>query len=435
MLEAFGHFYKYTLIMCDLTRKQTVLLSKQNSKLFFIMKSKQLSNARSINEDHEIIIADKNAITKHDDTALQFDKERESVILQSIGDAVIATDLDGNVILMNPIAEKLTGWKSEEAENKPIPEVFHIINQITREKTDNPVEAVLKTGKAFKLKPDTVLISRNRKREYAINDSCTPILNSKGNMMGAVLVFRDVSKQRQEEALKEKIIADLVQRNKDHEHFSNIISHDLKSPVSNIISLTALINDRDTDEDEREFMLNALSTSAERLDEVIIDLNEILSLGKKLGELKEWIQFSQFVSDIKESIANILEKEQAHFNIDFSIVDEMFTIKSYIYSVFSNLISNSIKYRRPDVPLEITVKSDLIDDKIRLTFKDNGLGFDLKKAGDDLFGLYKRFHTDKAEGKGMGLYMVKAQVEKLGGTISVKSEVNQGTEFTIVFVP
>jgi signal transduction histidine kinase len=78
------------------------------------------------------------------------------------------------------------------------------------------------------------------------------------------------------------------------------------------------------------------------------------------------------------------------------------------------------------------VKSDLVDDKIRLTFKDNGLGVDLKKSGDDLFGLYKRFHTDKAEGKGMGLYMVKVQVEKLGGTISVKSEVNQGTEFTIV---
>jgi sensor histidine kinase regulating citrate/malate metabolism len=85
------------------------------------------------------------------------------------------------------------------------------------------------------------------------------------------------------------------------------------------------------------------------------------------------------------------------------------------------------------VPLEITVESDLVDDKIRLTLKDNGLGVDLKKSGDDLFGLYKRFHSDKAEGKGMGLYMVKMQVEKLGGKISVKSEVNQGIEFTIAF--
>lgn len=396
------------------------------------MKNKELLDTNTLTEDKKMIFADKNAMKEHFDTALQFDKERQSVILQSIGDAVIATDMHGNVVLMNPVAEKLTGWKSEEAENKPITEVFHIIDQISREETDNPVETVLKTGKAFKLDPDTVLISRSRKREYAINDSCAPILNSKGNMMGVVLIFRDVSKQKQEVALKEKIIADLVQRNNDHEHFSNIISHDLKSPVSNIISLTALVNDKDLEEDERESIMNALTTSAERLNEVITDLNVILSFGKKLNEKKEQVHFSKLVRDIQESIGNSLGNEQAHFNIDFKRVDEMFTIKSYMYSIFHNLISNSIKYRRPNVPLEITVKSDLVDDKIRLTFKDNGLGVDLIKSGDDLFGLYKRFHTDKAEGKGMGLYMVKVQVEKLGGTISVKSEVNQGTEFTIV---
>ncbi|HEX9600785.1 MAG TPA: ATP-binding protein, partial [Mariniflexile sp.] len=166
-----------------------------------------------------------------------------------------------------------------------------------------------------------------------------------------------------------------------------------------------------------------------------IDLNVILSLGKQLNEKKEQIHFSKLVSDIQESIRNTLEKEQANFKIDFSRVDDMFTIKSYMYSIFYNLISNSIKYRRPDVPLDITVESDLVDEKISLTFKDNGLGIDLKKNGNDIFGLYKRFHTDNAEGKGMGLYMVKVQVEKLGGEISVKSTVNQGTEFTIVLTP
>ena len=397
------------------------------------MKTKELLDIKNMDENHETVLVDKSAVKNLFNTALQFDKERQSVILQSIGDAVIATNLDGDVILMNPVAEKLTGWKSEEAENKPITAVFHIIDQITREETDNPVEAVLKTGKALTLDPATVLISRNQKREYAINDSCAPILDLKGNMMGVVLVFRDVSKQKQEEALKEKIIGDLVQRNKDHEHFASIISHDLKSPVSNIISLTALINDKDTDASEREFMMNALTTSAERLEEVIVDLNDILSIGKQLSEKKEQVHFSKLVSDIQESIANILEKEHANFKIDFSQVDKMFAIKSYLYSIFYNLISNSIKYRRVDVPLEITVKSELVDKKISLSFKDNGLGVDLKRIGNDMFGLYQRFHTDKAEGKGMGLYMVKVQVEKLGGTISVKSDVNQGAEFTIHF--
>jgi PAS domain S-box-containing protein len=386
-----------------------------------------------MNEDHLTIFADKVEMKRDLDTALQFDKERQSVILQSIGDAVIATNLDGNVILMNPIAEKLTGWTSEEAENKPMIEVFHIINKFTREAGDNMVESVLKTGKTLKIDPNTLLISRNGKKEHSISDSCAPILDIKGNIMGVVLVFRDVTKKKKEEALKEKITADLMQSNENHEHFNYIICHDLRGPVSNILGLTALVNDKSLKEGEKEFIMNALTTSAKRLDEVITDLNAILSIGKQLSEKKEDVHFSELVADIQKSMANILEKEQPDFTLDFSRVDEMFTIKSYMHSIFYNLISNSIKYRRPTVPLEITVKSDLVDDKIILTFKDNGLGVDLKKSGSHMFELYKRFHPNKAEGKGMGLYMVKMQVEKLGGKISVKSEVNQGIEFTIAF--
>jgi PAS domain S-box-containing protein len=396
---------------------------------------KERLNKKSLHGDHEMIISVINEMGKKFNTALQIEKERQSVILQSIGDAVIATDMDGNIILMNPIAENLTGWKSEEAESKPITEVFHIINKRTREETDDPVETVLKTGKAIKLAPDTVLISRNKKKEYPINESCAPILDRKGNIMGVVLVFRDVTKQKKEEALKEKITADLVQRIKEHEQFASIISHDLRGPISNILGLTALVNDKDLIEGEREFMLNGLTTSAERLNEVIADLNHILSFGKQLSEKKEQVHFSKLVSDIQESMGNILEKEQVNFKIDFGRVDEMFTIKGYMYSIFYNLISNSIKYRRPTVPLDITVESELVDEKIILTFKDNGLGVDLKKRGNEIFGLFKRFHTDRADGKGMGLYLVKAQLEKLGGKISVKSEVNQGTEFTITLIP
>ncbi len=388
-----------------------------------------------MNNEHVRIFADKDAMKRHFETALQIDKERQSVILQSIGDAVIATDMDGSIILMNAVAEKLTGWKSGEAESKPIAKVFHIINKLTREEIDSPVESVLKTGKVLKLAPDAVLISRDEKKEYPVSDSCAPILNPKGNIMGAVLVFRDVTKQKQEEALKEKITADLIQRNNDHVYFDNIISHDLKGPVSNIISLARIVNDKDLEESEKEIMMNALLTSAERLNEVIVDLNIILSTEKQLSEKKERVHFSKIVRDIQESIANILEKEKPNFKIDFKRVDEMFTIKSYMHSIFYNLISNSIKYRTSNIPLDITIESDLVDEKVILTFKDNGMGVDLLKYGDDLFGLYKRFHVGKAEGKGMGLHMVKVQVEKLGGKISVKSKVNQGTEFTIELIP
>lgn len=384
-----------------------------------------------MNKNHATISTYNNQIQDYVKILDQFDKEQQSVILKSIGDGVIATDLNGNVKLMNAVAEKLTGWKFDHAENKPITEVLQIINKLTREQSPNPIQSVLSTGKSLKLAPNTVLISHNSKKEYSISDSCAPIIDKRNKMMGAVLVFRDVTEQKREEALNAVITADLIQRNKDHEHFSSIISHDLRGPVANILSLTSVVNGKGLTKDEKAFIMNALTVSAERLNEVIVDLNTILNVGKQLSEKREQIRFSKLVSDIQFSISDILKKEKANFSVDFSIVDKTFAIKSYIYSIFYNLISNSIKYRRPDVPLDITIKSRLEDKKIILTFKDNGLGIDLDTIGHHMFKLYKRFHINKAEGKGMGLYMVKMQVEKIGGTINVESKVNQGTQFTI----
>ncbi|NDC40314.1 MAG: ATP-binding protein, partial [Chitinophagia bacterium] len=94
---------------------------------------------------------------------------------------------------------------------------------------------------------------------------------------------------------------------------------------------------------------------------------------------------------------------------------------------------NSLKYKQQGIVPVITITTRKTDDKLVLQFKDNGLGIDLERNGEQLFGLYKRFHQQAAEGKGMGLFMVKTQVETLGGVISVQSKVNEGTEFTIEF--
>jgi signal transduction histidine kinase len=144
------------------------------------------------------------------------------------------------------------------------------------------------------------------------------------------------------------------------------------------------------------------------------------------------VYFSELVADIQLSIGNMIAEEQFAIVSDFSEVNEFMTTKSYLYSIFYNLISNSIKYRKTDVNSYIKIKSNLINNSLFLTFEDNGLGIDLDKKGDQIFGLYKRFHFH-IEGKGMGLHMVKTQTEALGGKISVKSEVNKGTTFIIEF--
>jgi PAS domain S-box-containing protein len=127
--------------------------------------------------------------------ALKKSEEWFSTTLKSIGDAVITTDISGNITLLNPVAETLTGWNQEEAKGKPLKEVFNIINETTRKPVDNPVEKVLTTGNIVGLANHTILIAKDGK-EIPIDDSGSPIKNDKGEVFGVVLVFREIAKNK-----------------------------------------------------------------------------------------------------------------------------------------------------------------------------------------------------------------------------------------------
>ncbi|MCE3258975.1 MAG: domain S-box protein [Bacteroidetes bacterium] len=260
-----------------------------------------------------------------------------------------------------------------------------------------------------------------------------PVFDDARNILGIILSAEDITERKNTELEKEKMTADLIQHNKNLEQFAYIISHNLRSPVANIIGLSNMIqNMPDMSKADFDRCMDGLTLSVKKLDDTIIDLNYILQMRREINEKKETVRFSALVKDIRTSISNLIEKENISIKTNFLEVNEFFTIKSYLTSIFYNLISNSIKYRNPDVPCVIEITSRLAGNKLTLSFKDNGLGIDMKAHHDKIFGLYKKFHTH-IEGKGMGLYMVKTQVEILGGTIDVKSEVNVGTEFIISF--
>ena len=243
----------------------------------------------------------------------------------------------------------------------------------------------------------------------------------------------DISEARVAELNEKRIMSDLVQHNKDLEQFAYIISHNLRAPVANIIGVSNTLFEGNLDKDEEHEFMEALSDSVKKLDSIITDLNQILQVKRHVNEYMEQVNFAQLVDEIKSSIGVFLEEQCIMILSDFEEAQEMLTLKSYMRSIFYNLISNSIKYRKPDLAPVIEIKSRKDKDKIGITFKDNCIGIDLKKKKDQMFGLYNRFHPDHADGKGMGLFMVKTQVETLGGKISVESKVNEGTEFKIEF--
>ncbi len=251
--------------------------------------------------------------------------------------------------------------------------------------------------------------------------------------IGGIIMFTEVITERKNaDTIREKITTDIIQRNKDLEQFSYIVSHNLRLPVANILGLAKVLKNDEISTDLHQQFTDAMLNSVTQLDNVVSDLNHVLQVRREINEKKETISFTKIVKNISVSIQNLIEEENTKINVDFSAIDQMVTIKSYIHSVFYNLITNSIKYRQKDIPLLIEIRSKLTTQKIILTFKDNGSGIDLVKNKELVFMMYKRFHQ-KVEGKGMGLFMVKTQLETLGGTIKIASEVNKGTKFTIEF--
>jgi len=241
----------------------------------------------------------------------------------------------------------------------------------------------------------------------------------------------DTTKQKSAAQEREEIIKEMSQRNVELEQFSYIISHNLRSPVANIIGASTLLCDIELPVDDRMYLLEAVHQSAIGLDNIIRDMNRIIELKDGIY-VKEAVSLSTLVAEIKLSISDLLLDNEFKVNCDFSAVDELFSVKPYLYSIFYNLITNGVKYRRLDVKAFLTITSEQLSDKTVLLFTDNGIGFNLDRNKDNLFGLYKRFHSNYP-GKGMGLFMVKSQVEMLGGSVSVESTENVGTTFKIEF--
>jgi signal transduction histidine kinase len=226
------------------------------------------------------------------------------------------------------------------------------------------------------------------------------------------------------------MVADIVQRVKDLEQFSYIVSHNLRAPVANIRGLAEILQMPGIEENEAGQLIAELGGCVKKLDDVIHDLNYILQIRDKEDMHNETVRFSGLLNDITDNMATQLRNEDAVISADFSEVEEMQTVRSFMHSIFLNIISNSVKYHRPGVPPHISISTHRIEGRLQIRFRDNGLGIDLEKRGHQVFGLYKRFHGH-VQGKGMGLFMVKTQVESLGGQIKIDSKVDDGTELII----
>jgi PAS domain S-box-containing protein len=236
---------------------------------------------------------------------------------------------------------------------------------------------------------------------------------------------------RSKEAEKELNASfDLVsEQNERLLNFSYIISHNLRSHTSNISSIVNLIESSESEE-EREQMLDLLKTVSGSLNETMLHLNEVINIRTNIALASESLNLQHYISIVTAILSKQIEINEVEI---INEVPEDFVINynpAYLESILYNIISNAIRYRHSDRKPQIKISMQNENGKKILEISDNGIGIDLTRNGDKIFGMYKTFSNNK-DSKGIGLFITKNQVDAMGGNITVESEIGLGTTFKI----
>jgi signal transduction histidine kinase len=259
-----------------------------------------------------------------------------------------------------------------------------------------------------------------------------PVTNKDGEHSHWISIQRDVTEEKNKVKEREQLIRELTQNNKDLKQFSYITSHNLRAPLSNLTGLLNLVEDMPIEDPELKEIITGFTKSTHLLNETINDLVKVVIIKDNPSIQKEKVLIKEIFENVFNQLSFLIGMHKPILKIDLEEVTILNINKSYLESIFLNLLTNAIKYRSENRQLRVTISSKVVNDDLILTFKDNGIGIDLVRNKDKIFGLYQRFHNHP-DSKGLGLYLVKSQVEAMGGNINVTSTVDKGTTFTIIF--
>jgi PAS domain S-box-containing protein len=363
---------------------------------------------------------------------LREQKEWLGVTLSSIGDAVIATDTEGRVILMNPVAERLTGWREAEAALLPLDEIFRIINETSRKTVENPVTKCLREGVVVGLANHTLLIARDG-TEYAIDDTAAPIREPGGQVKGVVLVFHDVGDRRQLERELHARAERLAENDRRKDEFLAMLAHELRNPLASINHAVQLFG-RLNSEGDLEWAREVVQRQVKHLARLIDDLLNVsrLSWGK-ISLRKEPLSLSPVVSTAVEAVRPLLE-ERGH-ELSVALADDGLRLEAdplRLEQILVNLLTNAAKYTEAGGRVALTARREPPD--IVITIRDTGIGItpELMPHIFDLFTQGDRTIARSEGGLGIGLTLVQKLVEMHGGSVTAASDgPGKGSEFSV----
>jgi PAS domain S-box-containing protein len=329
---------------------------------------------------------------------------------------------DGRLKKVNSFLIEKTGYSEKELLNRKILDFVHPDDF---EKTKKEISKIYE-GQSTHLFENRMVTKSGESMWFEW--SGTPIIEE--GLTYAVA--KDITERKaiQEERLL--LIEQLKKSNVELKQFSYITSHNLRSPLTNMVGVFDLLDLSSIHDEEVLALLEILKTSTYNLNEVLNDLISILIIKEQTHLQTSCVSFQAIFERIAQSIGLLIERSGTKIDTNFSAAAAVNFNSGYLESIFLNLITNSIKYAKPGECPQIRIYSKVAKGKTKLVFEDQGLGFDLQKVGDRIFGLYQKFHSHK-DSRGIGLYLVHTQITSLGGSIAVKSQENQGAKFTITF--
>lgn len=407
-------FYEYRFLCADgsykhvLDRGKATVIDKNGNVLKMVGTMQDVSNIKQ--EEERLKQLDK-TINQSRDVKL---------VLESVDDENLP-----KIIYANDAVTRLLGINKKNIMNKPID---NALSDRLKQKYLEGLKLSIARRMEFNFEENVNTIDGN---SIWINFTIYPIQIKGEESLFWIGIIYDITNQKLRQLEKESLIKELIVKNNELRHFSYITSHNLRAPIANIKGLLQLILEHEMDKEELNQYLLALESSTNHLNETIEDLIKVIVLKDKpiienekinIDEILSKVlnQFSQLIKEIKPVISITIHEK--YFNLN----------KSYFESILLNLVSNALKYRDLDRELHIKILTYQQDNNTILEFEDNGIGIDLERNKEKIFGLYQKFH-DRSDSKGMGLYIVKTQVEAMNGTITVESQENKGTKFTLIF--
>jgi hypothetical protein len=365
---------------------------------------------------------------KQAEAAMQELKLRLEGIITSAMDAIITTNEAQQIVMSNQAAEQMFGYAAHELLNQPID---LLIPQRFRPGHRGHVNQYGASGRTTRQMGVNMTLHglRSNGREFPIEASISQV--EVAGKKYYTVILRDVTLRVEAEKHGKKLNRELIRQNEQLQQFLYITSHNLRGPVATLLGLVGLVERDESLSAHNLHLVESIDKTVHKLDTVIQDLNAMLEYKKELNAHKENVPLQGLTDEITLLLARAVAEAGATIDTDFSGVPALFTVRTYLHSIFYNLLSNAIKYRHPDRPPFIRIRSWRDGEGfVCIRFTDNGLGLDVDRYKESLFGLYQRFHLH-VEGKGLGLHLVKTQLEALNGSIEVKSTVGAGSAFTV----